>query len=504
MSNRSATGGQHRATGNGGSTAAASLAASVAGAARLVGGWGKWLLAIIQRDKRARIASYVVSGIAVLLGVALVRRRLQLPSLPSKKKYDYIVIGGGSSGCVVAARLSEDPDVSVLLLEAGVPTSHNGAIGIPLASGTLQRTDVDWQFKTEPQAHTDNRIHNWPRGKVLGGSSCLNFMLYVRGAAADYDMWRDQLNCPGWGYSDVLPYYMKSENRVLSDPTKQVDKRYHGVGGPLTVTDPGFLNVVSSVFVEGAQAAGIPFNPDYNGENLLGTGFSQYTINNGRRNDTHSAFIAPLRRANLTVCTSAHVTRIIFDGKNRAIGVEYTSSRDNYVRYRRVHCAREVVLSSGAVGSPHLLLLSGVGPRADLRLHNIPLFRHIPAVGQRMQDHLFVPISWTCSQQVCLSKERMDRDQWKHLARWMLFKTGQLVSNSLESMAFIRSPICRLPYPIPDLQIHFVCAAASGDDTRLNFGYPEDTVFFSSVLRWFHPFAHPLAPKEHRHCEASY
>jgi len=303
----------------------------------------------------------------------VIRRNSQFVNL--EDEYDFIICGAGSSGCVVANRLSEDPNVRVLLLEAG-PEDTDRWIHIPLMAVYLLGGRCDWDFKTEP---TLGRIHNWPRGKVLGGCSSVNMMMYVRGNAKDYDEW-ESLGCEGWSYKDLLKYFIKSE-----DYEKGASK-YHGVRGPLHVSHIPVPTEATNMFVRAANEVGYPLNNDYNGETQEGVSYSQLTIKNGCRHSTAQAFLTPIKhRPNLTICTGAHITKIRFnESKTRAIGV--TVHRNG--KFLEVNAKREVIVSCGTLNSPQLLLLSGIGPKAHLEEMGINVVKDLP-VGENLQDHIF-------------------------------------------------------------------------------------------------------------------
>ncbi len=294
------------------------------------------------------------------------------------EEFDYLVLGGGSAGCVVASRLSEDPSVKVCLVEAG-GEGTDMLIRVPLGFGfTVPRRFNNWQFQTVPQPGFNGRRGYQPRGKALGGSSVLNAMIYARGPSWDYDNWAAMGN-PGWSYEDVLPYFIKSENNEVHP-----DSPLHGTGGPLNIAGLLDPNPLNDVFLEACQSLGIPFNPDMNGAQHHGCYHVQVTQKDGERHSVAAAFIHPnLGRPNLKVLTGAHTTRILFEGR-RAVGAEYIRDGQTHT----VRARREVVLSSGAFGSPQILMVSGVGPGDHLSELGIAPVLDVPGVGQNLQDHI--------------------------------------------------------------------------------------------------------------------
>jgi choline dehydrogenase len=300
--------------------------------------------------------------------------------------YDYVVIGAGSAGCVVANRLTEDPDTTVLLLEAGNPDTKP-EIQIPGECVNLLGTEVDWSYFTEPEPYLNDRKIFSSRGKVLGGSSSINFMFYVRGNPDDYDHWQS-LGNPGWSYQDVLPYFKKSEHQ------QRGASEFHGVDGELSVTDVLSPSVLSKRFIDAAIAMGYDYNPDFNGQQQEGVGFYQFTIKEGKRHSAAAAFLVPiLQRPNLTITTGALVTRLLFEG-TRTIGVEYLHEG----ALHQVRVDREVILSAGAFDSPKLLMLSGIGNAADLQALGILVVADLPGVGQNLQDHVLLPVAYEATQ----------------------------------------------------------------------------------------------------------
>ncbi|MCY3640471.1 MAG: GMC family oxidoreductase N-terminal domain-containing protein, partial [Gammaproteobacteria bacterium] len=286
-------------------------------------------------------------------------------------EYDYIVVGAGSAGCVLANRLSAEPTTRVLLIEAGGRDS-NTLFRLPMLMGRLMHSGIyNWQFHTEPEPHLDGRKVFWPRGKVLGGSSTINGMIYVRGNPADYDGW-EQMGLPGWSYEKVLPLFKRSEAHVDREDS------FHGRTGELTVRRARGANAMFDAYMEAGQQAGYPFTDDFNGASQEGFGRYDFTIRRGWRCSAATAFLAPAtERPNLTIATRALAHRVLVEG-GRAVGVEYRSGR-NVVNAKAV---REVILAAGVVGSPHLLMLSGIGDAEHLQEHGIATVHHLPGVGR--------------------------------------------------------------------------------------------------------------------------
>jgi len=352
-------------------------------------------------------------------------------------KYDYIVIGAGSAGCVVANRLSERRDLSVLVLEAGGP-DDDPDIHIPGIWPTLMERPIDWQYKTEPQKHINNREVNWPRGKVYGGSSSINAMIYQRGHPANYNEWA-ALGNEGWGWEDVLPYFIKAENQ------QRIQSEFHGSDGPLHVADLRDPNPLSKVFVEAAGAVGYPLNDDFNDGEQEGFGLYQVTQKNGRRHSAAVAYLNPaLKRPNLTAIPFAHVLRLTFEG-TRCTGVVYRKENQEY----EVTARREVVVCGGAINSPQLLMLSGIGSKEALTALGIPMVMDLPGVGQNLQDHLNVPVSYQCTQPISL----LASSSAEELAKYQAEAMGMLSSNRAEAGGFVS---LSMDSSAPEIQFHFV------------------------------------------------
>jgi len=355
--------------------------------------------------------------------------------------YDYVIVGAGSAGCVLAARLTEDPRTTVLLLEAGGQDDAD-EVRIPLAFSKLFKTRHDWAYTTTSQKYAHGRSLYWPRGRVLGGSSSINAMIYIRGNRLDYDSWRDDFGCAGWGYADLLPYFLRSEDQARGASA------YHGTGGPLRVEDPRDLHRLSRSFVDAAVSWGLPRCDDFNGAEQEGAGAYQLTQRGGRRWSAADGYLRPaLERPNLTAHTDALATRVVVE-HGRAVGVAYR--RGGLDRIARVDA--EVVLCGGAVNSPQVLLLSGIGPAGQLREHAIDVVVDLPGVGANLQDHPVVPVIWLTH------GVRRDLNDYalRDLLRWKATHRGLLTSNVAESGAFLRS----FPaLPAPDVQFHVAPAA---------------------------------------------
>lgn len=367
--------------------------------------------------------------------------------------FDYIIVGAGTSGCVLANRLTEDPGVRVLLLEAGSRDLHP-MIHVPGGVGMLFGQRVNWRFHTVPQPFLDNRRIWYPQGKTLGGSSSINAMIYIRGQKEDYDGWAAQGN-KGWAYDDVLPYFRKSE-----DNSRLVDA-YHGQGGPQAVSDQTNPHPLSTAFVRAAQSWGLPYNPDFNGASMAGAGLYQVISRAGTRRSQAASFLRPaLHRRNLTLKTGARVVKIAVE-HGRAVGVTVSLGRG---ADRLVRCTREVIVSSGAINSPRLLMLSGIGDADELRAAGITPVHHLPGVGKHLMDHLNTNVHLLLNDPI--SYDGLDRFP-RLLApgmEWLLFRTGPAASVIVEGGGFVTSPGADRP----DLQIHIAPATViRGGQTRM-------------------------------------
>ncbi len=369
--------------------------------------------------------------------------------------FDYVIVGAGSSGCVLAHRLSARPDVRVLLLEAG-PADRNPWIHVPGGIFKLiNNPAVDWCFQTEPEPGLGGRRMGLPVGRVLGGSSSINGMIYIRGQREDYDGWAAQGN-RGWGYDDVLPLFRRSE-----DQQRGADA-FHGAGGPLAVSDPRSSFSIVQAFIDAAQEAGLPANPDFNGAVQEGVGPFQLTVRNGRRCSAAQAFLRPARsRPNLTVVTGALAHALVFEGR-RAVGVRYAVGGTLH----ETRAAREVVLSAGAIGSPKLLLLSGVGPADELGPLGIAPVHDLPGVGRHFQDHLQARLVFRTREPVTLNDQAATAWQRMRIGMDYVFRRrGALTFGASLAGGFGRT---EAHLASPDVQFHFQPLSVDSYDTGLN------------------------------------
>ena len=363
------------------------------------------------------------------------------------QQFDYVIIGAGSAGCVLAGRLSEDENRRVLLLEAG-RRDTSPWLHIPVGYfKTMHNPAWDWCYETEPEAGLGGRAIPWPRGKTLGGSSAINGLLYVRGHSSDYDTWR-QLGNPGWAYDDVLPYFKKSE-----DQQRGADE-YHGRGGPLGVSDSRFHSELSESFISAGEEAGLPRREDFNGAELEGIGYFQATTRSGLRCGTASAYLKPARqRRNLEVVTRAHVRRIVVED-GRACGVEY----ERGCKRVSATAAAEVILSAGAIGSPQILMLSGIGPGDELRRHGIDVRHDARGVGQNLQDHLQIRMVFKTKRAITLN-DAVRNPLRKMLMgiEYALLRRGPLTMAASQVGVFCRSSP---DLEVPDIQFHMQPSSA--------------------------------------------
>ena len=368
---------------------------------------------------------------------------------------DYVIVGAGSAGCVLANRLSADPSVRVILIEAGGDDRPSRNVGqfmsnlmihVPVGySQTLKDPKVNWLYPTEPDPGTGGRVHVWPRGKVLGGSSSINGLLYIRGQHADYDGWR-QLGCEGWGWDDVRPYFMRAEHQ------ERGAGEHHAVGGPLNVSDVTQTHPVSDAAMEACIQAGMPRNQDVNGADQEGATYYQLTVKNGQRCSAAVAYLHPvMNRPNLRVETNALTTKVMFEGKT-AVGVEYLQGGER----RKIRVKREVILCGGAVNSPQLLQLSGVGPGALLADKGIPVVNDLPGVGENLQDHYVISMTWrlkagTVSVNELTKGARFVGETFKYVFQ----RKGLLTLSAAHIAAFCKS---RPDLSGPDIQFHILPA----------------------------------------------
>lgn len=367
------------------------------------------------------------------------------------REFDVVIVGGGSAGCILAARISDMAAIDVGLIEAG-PRDTNPWIHIPLGFGRLvPDLKMNWGYETEPEPELNGRRIMWPRGKVLGGSGSINGLVFLRGAPSDYDTWAE-LGARGWSYREVLPYFKRSEHNLAGHD------QWRGEGGPITVSDIKDPSVPSRAFVEACAALQNPRNRDFNGERIDGVGFVQLNVRNGWRDSTATAYLKPVEaRANLDVITKAHVRRILIEGR-RAVGVEIERGG----RVERVRSRREVIVAAGAVASPQLLLASGIGPAKELAAAGVGVLHDLPGVGKNLQDHLFIRMSFRTNAPGTLNEITMSPWKSARMAlQWLYRSSGQLAVGAVEATMFARSAPSE---PIPDLQ--FQCVNFSIDSYK--------------------------------------
>lgn len=400
-----------------------------------------------------------------------------------RDSYDFIVVGAGSAGCALAARLSEEASADVLLVEAG-PDSRSWKVEMPLAVDQLLTSPAfNWEFETEAEPGLGGRKIGQPRGRVVGGSSAINGMVYTRANPQDFDEWRDDLGCRGWGYADVLPYFRRMERGPRNE------SRYRGTAGPMQVSYPKLQNPLNRAFLQAAKDCGYPTTEDANGAQQEGFGAAEMSIRGGRRLSTARAYLTDTvrRRANLTIAAGTLVDTLIFDGR-RVSGVRL--SRDG--AHHDVLSRKSVVLCAGAVGSPHLLMRSGIGPAQHLRERGIDVVLDLPAVGSNLQDHPDLAIQYACTKPVTLLRHARGLGRVMTGLSWFLYKGGVAASNQFEASAYIRtragirkpnlkleffplavSPVDYKPYPTDAFQIHMTMQnAQSRGSVRLRDGRP--------------------------------
>ena len=382
--------------------------------------------------------------------------------MPRNRSYDYIVVGAGSAGCVLANRLSADPDRSVLLIEAG-GKDRNPLFRLPMLMGRLFHSGIyNWRYHTEPVPSLDGRSLYWPRGKVLGGSSTINGMIYVRGNRHDYDRWA-QMGLPGWSYDEVLPAFCRSEGHM------ERDGAFHGTGGELTVCRARGTNPLFDAFVEAGRQAGHPLNDDFNGAEQEGVGRYDFTIRRGKRCSASTAFLNPIgQRRNLAILTDSLVRRVSVEG-GRATGIEVAVGD----RARTIRAEREVILCAGTVNSPQLLMLSGIGPGEALGRHGIPVIHELPGVGRNLQDHVDCVLAYACTRPITLYRElRADR-LIRSVIEGMLLGRGIATTFPYEAGAFLKS---QAEMVAPDIQVHFMPALESAANLHLPNPFKEAPV----------------------------
>ncbi|MEJ8847437.1 choline dehydrogenase [Variovorax rhizosphaerae] len=372
----------------------------------------------------------------------------------TENEFDYIVVGAGSAGCVLAARLSEDPATRVLLLEAG-PPDNSPWIHLPIGYGkTMWSPIYNWRFETDPDPGMNGRRIYWPRGKTLGGSSSINGLIYIRGQREDYDHWAE-LGNSGWSYDDVLPYFIKSEGNQ-----RVGDMPLHGHDGPLKVSDIGAKHELIEAFIDGAGQIGVPRTDDFNGARQEGAGYYQLNTFNGLRCSVAKAYLAPAkRRPNLCIETEAFAAGLVMEGR-RAVGVKY---RQGGVM-KTARCKAEVLLSAGAIQSPQLLQLSGIGPRALLDRLGVPVVHDARGVGENLQDHLQIRLGYECTKPITTNDQL---NSWVGQARlgieWLLHRTGALAIGINQGGCFMRALKDEAGQPeaaTPDIQFHVATLSA--------------------------------------------
>ncbi len=374
------------------------------------------------------------------------------------QKFDYIIVGAGSAGCVLANRLTEDGDARALVLEAG-PQDHSIFIHMPSAFAyPLAGTKYNWHYETEPEPFMNNRRMHCPRGRVVGGSSSINGMVYIRGHALDYDAWAKRSGLENWSYFDCLPYFKKSETRLKGSDA------YRGGSGPLYVTTGSGKNPLYRAFIEAGRQAGYPVTEDMNGHQQEGLGVMDRTTYKGRRWSASQAHLRPAqRRGHIDVRSRCLVTRVLFEGSS-AVGVEYI--RDGKLEQARA--AREVIISGGAINSPQTLMLSGIGPADELKKLGIPVVQHLPGVGENLQDHIEAYVQFSCKQPITLYSATNPIAKLKIGVEWILTGGGLGGTNHFESGGFIRSEAGVMH---PDLQYHFLPMAVSYDGSSPATGH---------------------------------
>jgi choline dehydrogenase len=375
---------------------------------------------------------------------------------------DFIIVGAGSAGCVLANRLSENPNCNVILVEAG-PSLQPMNVKIPAAYSKLHFSSHNWNFHTVPQKRVNNRKMYQPRGKLMGGSSAVNCMAYIRGNAEDYNDWSKWGNV-GWGFKDLLPYFKKSEQN------KNFENEYHGVRGPLSVSYNRFETPLTKAFIEANEEMGIPHNLDFNGEVQDGAGKFQFTIKNGVRHSTYESFIKPiLSRPNLRLLSNVHVAGLCWE-KDKVVGIEIFTDVKNNIR--EVIKAKEVILSAGAFQSPQIMMLSGIGDKDYLKDKGLSCRLDLKGVGKNLSDHLFVNLNVLCNQRITYNN--VERIPWviPNIIKYLVSKSGPLSASPLAACSFLRT----LPeLDRPDIQFHF--APVAGKDIHDYPSLPKEEGF---------------------------
>lgn len=375
---------------------------------------------------------------------------------------DYIIVGAGSAGCVLANRLTENPSCNVLLVEAGAAKQPIN-VKIPAAYSKLHFSDQNWNFFTAPQKKVNNRRMYQPRGKLMGGSSAVNCMAYIRGNAEDYNDWLKWGN-KGWGYQDILPYFKKSEQN------RNIENKFHGISGPLSVSYSRYETPLTKAFIEANDEVGIAYNPDFNGKNQDGAGKFQFTIKDGERHSTYESFVKPfLNRSNLHIASNVFVSGLIWD-KDKVTGIEVCINGNN--QRKEIIKAPEVILCTGAFQSPQILMLAGIGDKDYLKEKGIVARLHLKGVGKNLSDHLFVNMNVLCNQRITYNN--VERFPWviPNLFKYLMSKSGPLAASPLAGCSFLRT----LPdLDRPDIQFHF--APVAGTDIHDYPALPKEEGF---------------------------
>ena len=401
--------------------------------------------------------------------------------------YDYVIVGGGSAGCVLAARLTEMPGAKVLLVEAG-PRDTDPFIHMPVGFFKMTGGPLTWGWQTAPLSHANNRTAVYPQARVLGGGSSINAEIFTRGCPEDYDEWASELGCDGWSWKELKPWFVKSEGNA------RLGGENHGVDGPLGVSDLPSPNRVSLAYVQGCMDIGMPYNADFNSGHQEGTGLYQTTTRDGRRCSAAVAYLKPaMQRPNLTVRTGLFVTRIVIE-KGRATAIEVIDNGRN----QRIEAASEVIITAGAIGSPKLLMQSGIGPSGHLTEVGVPVLHHLPGVGQNLHDHFSTDVTWVLN-----GPHSYDKYKKKHWQLWAgiqyaMFRNGPVSSNIVEAGAFWWSDRAE---KTPDLQFHFLAGAGveegvgtvpGGNGATCNSYQVRPRSRGSVTLRSADPFAAPV------------